>query len=80
MCCEQIIHQDADLYQVQFGGGVRVQHCGVIDVLAVLGQQGAVIQMRARMRTTSSWLTSGCWKAALLGESGGRGLFLVVAI
>jgi hypothetical protein len=59
---------------------VRVRHTSVIDVLAVLGQQGAVIQMRARMYTTSSWLTSGCWKAELLGESGGRGLFLVVAI
>src|SRR5690606_1992270 len=37
---KQIVDQRADLLQVQLGGRVRVQHGGVIDVLALAGDGG----------------------------------------
>jgi hypothetical protein len=36
---QQVGGQRPDLVEVEFGGGMRVQHGGVIDVLGVLGQQ-----------------------------------------
>jgi hypothetical protein len=35
---QQIVHQPADLLRVQFGGGVRIEHGRLVDVLAVAGQ------------------------------------------
>ena len=44
---EQVVGQRPDLVEVELGGGVRVEHRGVVDVLGVLG--------RSAPATVSSW-------------------------
>ena len=35
MRLDQVVHKRPDLVQAQFGGGVRVEHGGMVDVLAL---------------------------------------------
>src|SRR5262245_29619939 len=37
---DQVVDQRPDLIEAQLGGGVRVEHRGVIDMLALAGQRG----------------------------------------
>ncbi len=37
---EKVVHQRPDLLQAKFGGGVRVEHGGVIDVGFGIGERG----------------------------------------
>ncbi len=37
---EEVIHQRPDLLQAQLGGGVRVEHGGVVDVRFGVGERG----------------------------------------
>ena len=36
---DQVIHQRPDLIQVEFGGGMRVEHRCVVDMIAFAGQR-----------------------------------------
>ena len=40
MRLQEVVHEPADGLEVEFGGGVRVHHRGVVDVLAVAGEDG----------------------------------------
>ena len=37
---DQVFDERADLAQVQFGRRVRIEHGGVVDMVAILGQKG----------------------------------------
>ena len=38
--CDEFIDERPDLIEAEFGGGVRVEHGGMIDVLAFAGERG----------------------------------------